>query len=143
MRTHLQTYGDQPVPLGCCLVAQNAESPTTPEAILRRATTIRYPLGAAGTGTIAPSLPNRQTQTMLLWIAIRKIHVFSRRLIKRVNASYPAAARQAHTSKHGSVLCVMISKDGVVQNVHPLLLATTNPRRCRDRRAVALRLTTG
>jgi protein TonB len=36
-----------------------------------------------------------------------------------VNASYPAAARQAHI-QGTVVLCATISKDGVVQNVHPL-----------------------
>lgn len=37
----------------------------------------------------------------------------------RVDTTYPAAARQAHV-QGTVVLCATISKDGVVQNVHPL-----------------------
>jgi protein TonB len=49
----------------------------------------------------------------------KKEHVSGGRLIKRVNASYPAAARQAHI-QGAVVLCAKISKDGIVQNVRAL-----------------------
>lgn len=49
----------------------------------------------------------------------KKNHVAGGRLIKRVNANYPAAARQARI-QGTVVLCATISKDGVVQNVRPL-----------------------
>jgi len=49
----------------------------------------------------------------------KKSHVSQGRLIKKVNANYPAAAKQAHI-QGAVVLCATISKDGTTQNVRPL-----------------------
>ncbi len=65
------------------------------------------------TGLPKPPTPNNVAADR------KKGHVSGGGLIKKVNADYPAAARQAHI-QGTVVLCATISKKGVVQNVRPL-----------------------
>ena len=119
MRTHLQALAILLASLDS-VVAQNAESPTTPSSNppeQPQSVTPSVPRtgGPSDHCAILAKPPNPNNVAM----DRNKNHVSGGRLIKRVNASYPAAARQAHI-QGTVVLCATISKDGVVQNVHPL-----------------------
>jgi len=119
MRTHLQLMAILLASLG--VVAQNAESPTTPSSNPppEQPKSVSPAVPRTGepsdhcTDLAKPPNPNNVATDR------KNIHVSGGRLIKRVNPSYPAAARQARI-QGTVVLCATINKDGVVRNVRPL-----------------------
>ena len=119
MRTHLQLVAILLTSLGS--VAQNAEPPTTPSGNPSPAQPQSVSRSVPRTGgpsdhcAILAGPPDSNNVAM----DRKKNNVSGGRLIKRVNANYPAGAKQAHI-QGTVVLCATISKDGVVQNVRPL-----------------------
>lgn len=119
MRTRLQLMAILLASLS--VVAQNAESSKAPssspssEQPQAVSPTVPRTGGPSDhcTGLPKPPTPNNVAADR------KKGHVSGGGLIKKVNANYPAAARQAHI-QGTVVLCATISKKGVVQNVRPL-----------------------
>ena len=119
MRARLQLVAILLASLG--VVAQSAASPTTPSSNPPPEQPLSISSSVPRTGGPSDHCSNLDKSPTPNNVAMdrKKKDVSGGRLIKRVNAKYPAAARQAHV-QGTVVLCATISKDGVVQNVRPL-----------------------
>jgi TonB family protein len=119
MRTYLQLMAILLASLG--VVGQNAESPTTQSSSPPPGQPQSVSSSVPRTGGPSDHCANLAKEPNPNNVAMdrKRKDVSGGRLIRRVNAKYPAAARQAHI-QGTVVLCATISKDGVVQNVRPL-----------------------